>query len=260
MSVPSTLENRSSVTTTCGLSSAKSREVALDLEQRPLDACARRLGARRLLAEPRRVRSGWSRRRGSRLHDDVAHRDAGRAGRGEQVHRADDVDLVQSRARSCGWSRRRGTCARSCRPGWPSRCGRGSSSSGRRARTRCARARRLGSSVSRPTITSTSGSASSAWATRPPQKVPRPVTRTRLPIAQPNQTTAALAQHVVERLLDPDADVVGLVHDPALRVALLVGRHVEVHGSSTRSLNLAGKCRTRAEHGPKTSMLAVIGK
>ena len=38
-------------------------------------------------------------------------------------------------------------------------------------------------------MTSTSGSASSAWATRPPQKVPSPVMRTRRPIgAHPNQT------------------------------------------------------------------------
>ena len=52
-------------------------------------------------------------------------------------------------------------------------------------------------------MTSTSGSCSRAWATRPPQNVPSPVTRTRLPISQPRTTTRlAVAQHVVERVLD----------------------------------------------------------
>src|SRR4051812_39860715 len=75
-------------------------------------------------------------------------------------------------------------------------------------------------------MTSTSGSLSSASATRPPQNVPRPVMSTRRPIsavpssAEPD--AAALPQHVVELPLDALADRLGLVHDPAPRVARLV--------------------------------------
>ena len=77
-------------------------------------------------------------------------------------------------------------------------------------------------------ITSTPGSCSSAWATRPPQNEPSPVTRTRRPISPPD--AAAAAEHVVELLLDGVADALGRVHDAAARVAGLVGQHVETHG------------------------------
>src|SRR5436309_16032645 len=78
-------------------------------------------------------------------------------------------------------------------------------------------------------MTSTAGSCSSAWATRPPQNVPRPVMSTRPPTmpssAEPHR--AAFAQHLVQRLLDLFADRLGLVHDFAARVARLVRRDVE---------------------------------
>src|SRR5947209_20117838 len=94
--------------------------------------------------------------------------------------------------------------------------------------------------MSRPTITSTDGSRSRAWATRPPQNVPRPVTRTRRPTGSdlPEPDALARLQHFVQRLLQPDPDVLGLVHDPALRVALLVGRHVEADGIEHAELEL----------------------
>src|SRR4051794_1199932 len=102
----------------------------------------------------------------------------------------------------------------------------------------------VGSSVSSPMRTSTSLEASRAWATRPPQKVARPVMSTRLPIsgllpAVPGRVggpsssephRSPVAQHLVERFLDPLPHVLGLVHDAAARIALLTGGHVEPDG------------------------------
>src|SRR4051812_1225636 len=88
-------------------------------------------------------------------------------------------------------------------------------------------------------MTSTVGSASRAWATRPPQKVPSPVTRTRRPIAAsapPDRLTAA--EHLVERLLDGLADGLRLLHHPAPGVARLVGRGVERDGVEHGELEL----------------------
>ena len=73
-------------------------QIALGLEQRALDARLRRMRAGHLLPEPHRVlpRRAVDERR--RLHDDLAHGATGGAGSGEQVQRADDVDLVQGPA------------------------------------------------------------------------------------------------------------------------------------------------------------------
>src|SRR5438105_7309573 len=95
----------------------------------------------------------------------------------------------------------------------------------------------VGSVVSSPTIISISGSRSRACAMRPPQNVPRPVTRTRrLTSTEPH--AASRPQHLVERLLQADADGLGLVHDAALRVALLVGRDIEENGFQHPQLEL----------------------
>ncbi len=101
--------------------------------------------------------------------------------------------------------------------------------------------RDLGSLVPRPRIISTSGLASRAWAMRPPQKVSSPVISTRRPTGSPEPDAAPLAQHVVEGVLQVGPDALGLVHHPAPRVALRPGSTSKVIGSSTRSLNLAGK-------------------
>ncbi len=77
-------------------------QVALDLDQGPLDARFRRMGARRLLTEPRRVLVGRSVDERGRLHDDVPHGAVGRARGGEEIHRADHVDLVQRPAAHVG--------------------------------------------------------------------------------------------------------------------------------------------------------------
>src|SRR3954447_543565 len=74
-------------------------------------------------------------------------------------------------------------------------------------------------------MTSTPSSCSKAWAARPPQNVPSPVTRTRLPTPH----ALALAEHLVERLLDLLADRLRFLHHAAARIAGLVGRYVEVH-------------------------------
>src|SRR3546814_17279449 len=76
-------------------------------------------------------------------------------------------------------------------------------------------------------MTSTDGSASRAWATRPPQKAPRPVTRTRLPTPLPEPDRLTVAQHVVERLLDQLTYPLRLVHYQAPRVPGPLGLHVE---------------------------------
>src|SRR3954464_11473359 len=74
-------------------------------------------------------------------------------------------------------------------------------------------------------MTSTSSSCSRAWAARPPQNVPSPVTRTRLPTPH----ALAPAEHVVEVLLDLLADRFRFLHHPASRIARFVGPYVEVN-------------------------------
>src|SRR3546814_1798643 len=69
-----------------------------------------------------------------------------------------------------------------------------------------------------------------AWATRPPQKAPRPVTRTRLPMPLPEPDRLTVAQHVVERLLDQLTYPLRLVHYQAPRVPRPIGLHVEGDG------------------------------
>src|SRR3546814_14441267 len=69
-------------------------------------------------------------------------------------------------------------------------------------------------------MTSTDGSASRAWATRPPQKAPRPVTRTRLPMPLPEPDRLTVAPHVVERPLDQLPYPLRLFHYHAPRVPL----------------------------------------
>src|SRR5829696_549614 len=85
----------------------------------------------------------------------------------------------------------------------------------------------VGSSGETPMIASIAGSRSSAWASLPPQKLERPVTRTRRAMRlEPDG--AALGEHVVELLLDASPDVVGDALDEAAVVprlgAPLVGR------------------------------------
>ncbi len=69
-------------------------DVALDRLQAAFERCPRRPGAGGVLTEPHRVLRGAAvdHRRG--LDDHVAHRRRGGRRRGEQVHRADHVDLV----------------------------------------------------------------------------------------------------------------------------------------------------------------------
>ena len=155
-------------------------DVALDLEQAALDPAADGRGAPVVLAEPHRVLRRAAVDEGRRLHDHVAHRAARRRRGGEEVHRADDVDLVQQPARHLGGV--------DDQEGVDDRVDLGGLHDAAEDRVVLVAADvlgalepHLGSSRSRPTMTSTSGSFSSAWATRPPQNVPRPVTRTRRP-------------------------------------------------------------------------------
>src|ERR1700733_10079942 len=93
-----------------------------------------------------------------------------------------------------------------------------------------------------PRITSVLGSVSRAWIIRPPQKVSAPVTRTRRLIADSAEPdAAAVAQHVVHRLLEERADLLGLLHDSALRIPVLIRRDVEVHRVEDAELELGGK-------------------
>src|SRR5215218_6645808 len=87
----------------------------------------------------------------------------------------------------------------------------------------------VGSSGETPMIVSIAGSRSSAWASLPPQKLDRPVTRTRRAMVSGSSggdspegplvpDRLALGEHVVELLLDAAADVVGdALHEPAVR-------------------------------------------
>src|SRR5664280_295256 len=108
----------------------------------------------------------------------------------------------------------------------------------------------LGSLVPRPRIISTSGSNSRAWAMRPPQKVSSPVIRTRLPIGSAEPDAAALAQHVVQRVLQLGPDGLRLVHHPAPRVPLQPRIHVEGDGIEDAQLDLRRQVGDVAE-GPE---------
>src|SRR3546814_11303906 len=96
-------------------------------------------------------------------------------------------------------------------------------------------------------MTSTDGSASRAWATRPPQKAPRPVTRTRLPMPLPEPDRLTVAQHVVERLLDQLTYPLRLVHYHAPRVPRPLGLHVEGEGVAAAVADRAGWVEDHAE-------------
>ena len=258
-SLPSTFANRSSVTATCGLSSAKSRRNASTSSNERSTRGARRARARHVLAEHVRVLEVRAVHERRALHHDLAHRAPGRAGGREQVHRADDVDLVQRAAAGARRVDDQVRVQRSCRSRSRARCGRGSSTTSRRARTRCVRAAPADLACRGRRSTSTSGRCSSACATRPPQYVLKPVTRTRIArSAEPD--AAPLAQHVVERVLHHAADALGLFHHPAARVALLVGRDVEVHRRQHADLELRGEVRRTRPAGPNISMFAVTGK
>ena len=139
-SSPSTFVNRSLVTVTCGLSIAKSRTNDAASSKRPFDPRARRPRAGHRLPEEVRVLIVGAVRERRALHDHLADGAAGRAGGGEQVHRADDVDLVQRPTGQLGGVDDEVGVQDRCRPAWPARCGRGSSSWSRPARTRCVRA------------------------------------------------------------------------------------------------------------------------
>src|SRR3954451_18289420 len=91
-------------------------------------------------------------------------------------------------------------------------------------------------------MTSTYSSCSSAWAARPPQNVPRPVTRTRLPT--PHALTPA--QHVVKVLLDLLTDRLRLFHHATARIARLVGCDIEVHGVEHAEPELRGEVDEQA--------------
>src|SRR3546814_15355318 len=101
-------------------------------------------------------------------------------------------------------------------------------------------------------MTSTDGSASMAWATRPPQKAPRPVTRTRLPTPLPEPDRLTVAQHVVERLLDQLTYPLRLVHYQAPRVPGPIGLHVEGDRVEHADADLAGQVEDHAE-GPQAA-------
>src|ERR1700735_3225323 len=92
------------------------------------------------------------------------------------------------------------------------------------------------------------GSVSRAWIMRPPQNVSAPVTRTRRLMAVSTEPDAApVAQHVIHRLLEERADALGLLHDPALRVPVLIRRNVEVDRSEHAQLELGRERRDHSE-------------
>ena len=77
---------------------------------------------------------------------------------------------------------------------------------------------------------------------------------------QPNQTLRRRAQHVVERVLDDARGCARPPPSPGARVALLVGRDVEVHGRQDADAGTSPGSRCRARAGPNASMFAVIGE
>ena len=207
----------------------------LDLEQRPLDA---RVAAPRVRVMSSRkkygscvVRAVHERRA---LHDDLAHRAAGRAGRREQVHRADHVDLVQRPPAD-----RRGVddevrVQDRVDLGGVHDARRGSSTTSRPARTPSARAAAAARRCRAPTITSTSSSRFERCAMRLPQNVPSPVTRTR--IRRLSRTRRCAGCAACRRA--PPGSCSRMCSASSMtrlaRVALLVGRHVEVHRRRAR--------------------------
>src|SRR4051812_26376798 len=100
---------------------------------------------------------------------------------------------------------------------------------------------------SMPMIASTSGSRSSAWASRPPQKVDRPVMRIRR-LSKPDG--AALAEHVEQVLLDARPDLVRHGLDQALVLPRLVavgGQLVDRHGRQEADLELGRQVAAHPE-------------
>ena len=120
-----------------------------------------------------------------------------------------------------------------------------------------------GSRVSTPTTSSTPGSPSRCCAMRLPQIGPEPGDED-APAAHRRRSSEpdalALAEHVVDRVLDGVADRVRLLHHRAAVVAGLVACATsKCTGGSTRSRNFAGSGTTRPRSGPNTSMFAVSG-
>src|SRR3954452_9577770 len=108
----------------------------------------------------------------------------------------------------------------------------------------------FGGRRSTPMTVSTSGLRSSAWATRPPQWVESPVTRTRLEVFEPWVTSAephalSVAEHVEELVLDRRADVVGDGLHQALVLPRLLAHLVGAHRRQEADLELG---RQVAEH------------
>ena len=175
MSDPSTLEKRSVVTATWVVDRVVPH-VGLDLDERALDGDGPTTSAG-VLGEPHRIAVGRPVDQRRRLQHHVGHPALGLARSGEQVHRADDVGLVHRPLRSPGRVDHQ--------EGVQDRVDLGCTHDARQDRVAL-----VGAYVLRPieldrglagvesTITSTLGSASRAWATRPPQKVPSPVTST----------------------------------------------------------------------------------
>src|SRR3954464_5915282 len=91
---------------------------------------------------------------------------------------------------------------------------------------------------SMPMIASTSGSPASAWASRPPHRVDRPVMRIRR-LSKPDGTTPA--EHVEQVLLDARADLVRDGLDQALVLPRLVPVRAQLvcrHGRQEADLEL----------------------
>src|SRR3984893_19434835 len=98
-----------------------------------------------------------------------------------------------------------------------------------------------------PKMTSMLGSVSRAWIIRPPQNVSAPVTRTRRLIGSTEPDAAPIAQHVEDGLLELSADLLGLLHDAAFGVPILIRRDVEADRIEHLQLDLGGEGRDHAE-------------
>ena len=197
---------------------------AVRLDQCTFHTVLDRTRPRRVLVESVRVTGGGAvdQRRG--LDDDVTYRGTGGPCCRQEIHGPDDVDLVHGPPRY-----RRGVCDHEGvedrvdlrRPHDPVHDGVGlvgpdelGSFEGDR-RCPCPHAEnhvhcRVGlERLDHP----------------PPQKVSAPVTRTRrLTNASAEPDAAPVAQHVVDRFLEQRANTLGLLHDPALRIPVLVRR------------------------------------
>ena len=251
-SSPSTLVKRSLVTVTWGLSIAKSRTNDAASSSERSTRVRGRARARHRLAEEVRVLVVGAVGERRALHDHLADRAPGGAGRGEQVHRADHVDLVERPARQLGGVDDEVGVQDRVHLGGPHDAVEDRVVRSRPARTRCARAAGSGGSVSSPTIISTSGMRLEALREVAAPERPEPGDEdAHRRYAAPD--AAAAAQHVVERVLDRVADVVGLVHHLGARVALLVRGDVEVHRRQHADPELrrevdAGAERAEREH------------